>query len=153
MNHKRFPKARPDCLSRTLKAEVVIYDPQRHVGHCLNSTAAAVWKLCNGQNSPSDIAAVLSRRGAQIEEGVVQLTLQRLREVHLLVEPTVHRSRRVVLRKLGITAAVALPLITSIVAPMPANAVTCLHDLQPCANDSQCCSGICAPVVHRCVGG
>jgi hypothetical protein len=147
MKQRALPRARKDCLSRKLDDEVLIYDPQRHEGHCLNSTAAAVWKLCDGKNSPSQIAGTVSRQlSARVDEPIVLLALERLADVHLLVEPVMPvelPSRRAAIRRIGIAAAVALPLITSIVAPTPANAVTCLHGGSPCSTAGQCCSGVC----------
>jgi hypothetical protein len=62
MNQPALPRARKDCLLRKLDDELLIYDPQRHEGHCLNSTAAAVWRLCDGKNSPLNIAGIVSRQ-------------------------------------------------------------------------------------------
>ena len=137
-----------DCLSREFGDEILIYDPQRHEGHCLNSTAAAVWKLCDGNSNPSQIAEGLSRQFfARVDQQVVELTLEQLADVHLLAEvkaPVKAPSRRVAIRRIGMAAAIALPLITSIVAPTPANAATCRHGGSPCSTGAQCCSGICA---------
>jgi hypothetical protein len=44
-----------------------------------------------------------------------------------------------------------LPLVTSIVAPTAAQTASCLHNLQPCNANSQCCSNLC--VANRCVLG
>ncbi len=155
MKDRQFPRARADCLSREFDSELLVYDPQRNVGHCLNSTAAAVWKLCDGNNSPSQIARALSRRlSAQVDERVVLLALDQLANANLLVEPEAPvklSSRRVAIRRIGIAAAIVLPLVTSIVAPTPAQAASCLHNLQPCANNPQCCSNLC--LLNRCVGG
>ncbi len=157
MKGRPFPKARLDCLSREFGDEVLVYDLQRDMGHCLNSTAAAAWKLCDGNNSPSEIARTLSRQlSLPIDESVVLLALDQLAYAHLFVEPRVRvrrTSRRVAIRRIGIAAAIALPLVTSIVAPLPAQAASCLHTNQPCANNAMCCSGICVPVVGRCLGG
>jgi hypothetical protein len=154
MNQQEYARARADCLSRKFDAEVLIYDPQRDVGHCLNSTAAAVWRLCDGKSSPRQIAAELSRQfSAPVEERVVQLALGQLADANLLVERKVtvgSLSRRVAIRRMGIAAAIALPLITSIVAPTPAHAASCLPNGQPCANFLQCCSLICGPLSHVC---
>jgi len=157
MKERQFPGARTDCLSRKFESELLVYDPQRHVGHCLNSTAAAVWKLCDGKSSPSQIAAALSQGlSARMDEPVILLALDQLAEAHLLVEPQaweVSVSRRAAIRRIGIAAAVVLPLVTSVVAPTPAQASSCLHGGSPCVTNGQCCSGLCAPVVQRCVGG
>jgi hypothetical protein len=155
MKARQFPRARVDCLSREFNDEVLVYDLERNVGHCLNSTAAATWKLCDGNESPSRIARTLSRQlSARVDESVVMLALDQLADAHLFVEPEVpvqRTSRRVAIRRIGVVAAIVLPLVTSIVAPTPAQAASCLHNLQPCANNAQCCSNLC--LLNRCVGG
>jgi hypothetical protein len=156
MKERQFPRARLDCLSRELGDDVLVYDLRRHVCHCLNSTAAATWKLCDGNNSPSQITRALSRQlSVRVDESVVLLALEQLADAHLLKEPGVtpvgRPSRRVAIRRIGIAAAIALPLITSIVAPTPAQAASCLHNLQPCNANAQCCSNLC--VANRCVLG
>jgi hypothetical protein len=42
-----------------------------------------------------------------------------------------------------LAAVVAVPLITSIVAPTAAEAASCFGSGHSCASSSQCCSGIC----------
>jgi hypothetical protein len=147
MTERQFPRARVECLSRQFDDEVLVYDLQRDAGHCLNSTAVAAWKLCDGNNSPSQIARTLSRQfSAQVDESVVLLALDRLADAHLLVEPVVparRLSRRVALRRIGIAAAIALPLVTSIVAPTPVHAASCFPNGHPCTSPAQCCSGLC----------
>ena len=157
MKERQFPRARLDCLSREFGEEVLVYDLQRDMGHCLNSTAAAAWKLCDGNRSPSQIARTLSRQfSAHVDESVVLLALDRLAEAHLLVEPAVaveRLSRRIAIRRIGVAAAIALPLITSVVAPTAAQAASCRHAGQSCVTGAQCCSGICTPVLNTCLGG
>jgi Coenzyme PQQ synthesis protein D (PqqD) len=157
MKERPFPRARLDCLSRGFDTEVLIYDPERHIGHCLNSTAAAVWKLCDGNNSTSQIARALSHQlSAPVDETVVLLALDQLAGAHLLVQtvaPVKSLSRRDAIGRIGIAAAIALPLVTSIVAPTPARAASCLHNGQPCSSNANCCSGHCNGSSHRCSGG
>lgn len=157
MKKLEFPQGRMDCLSRELGAEVLIYDLQRDVGHCLNSTAAAVWRLCDGKRTPRQIAAELSRQfSTPVGEQIVRLALGQLGDAHLLVErevPVECPSRRVVMQRIGIAAAIALPLITSMAAPTPAQAASCLHNLARCTSNSQCCSNVCSPVLKICIGG
>jgi hypothetical protein len=154
MKERQFPRARVDCLSREFDSDLLIYDPQRNVGHCLNSTAAAAWKLCDGSNSPSQIARTLSRQlSAPMDKSVVLLALDQLADAHLVVEPVVlakRLSRRVAVRRIGIAAAIALPLITSIVAPTSANAASCFPNGHPCVSAAQCCSGLCGLFSHIC---
>lgn len=154
MKKQILPQARVDCLSRKLDQELVVYDPERHVGHCLNSTAAAVWKLCDGRHDPTQIAIELSQQAsAQVDQRVVHFALEQLAEANLLVQPEARLklpSRRVAIRRIGIAAAVALPLVTSIVAPTPASAASCRPSNAPCSSSPQCCSNFCVPIAMRC---
>lgn len=154
MKERPFPRARVDCLSREFDSDLLIYDPQCNVGHCLNSTAAAAWKLCDGSNSPSQIARMLSRQlSAPVDKSVVLLALDQLADAHLVVGPVVlakRLSRRVAVRRIGIAAAIALPLVTSIVAPTPANAASCFPNGHLCVSAAQCCSGLCGLISHTC---
>jgi coenzyme PQQ synthesis protein D (PqqD) len=154
MKGRQFPRARVDCLSREFGDEVLVYDLQRDMGHCLNSTATAAWKLCDGNNSSSQIARTLSRQlSAPMHESVVLLALDQLADAHLLVEPVVpakRLSRRVAIRRIGIAAAIALPLVTSLVAPTPAHAASCFPNGHACATAAQCCSGLCGFFSHIC---
>jgi hypothetical protein len=51
-----LPKARSEgIISKEVDAEVLVYDAVRDRAHCLNETAAAIWKLCDGQTTASEI--------------------------------------------------------------------------------------------------
>ena len=150
-----LPRARTDGLVvKELADEVLVYDLKRDKAHCLNLAAAAVWKQCDGHST----AAQIARRVAQVanlrhlDEQVVWLALEQLSRDHLLTErvswPAArpHMSRREVLRRVGLGAAIALPIVVSITAPTPAQAGTCKASGVPCSTGSQCCS-------KACVGG
>jgi len=52
-----MPAARQEgLLVRELNDETLVYDLFNigHKAHCLNSTAALIWKYCDGQTSESD---------------------------------------------------------------------------------------------------
>jgi hypothetical protein len=158
VKRKQFAQARLDCYLQEFYDELVVYDPERHVAHCLNSTARAVWQQCDGNSSPGQIATELSRQvSAPVEEAVVLLALQQLAEAHLLAEPedrVASPSRRAAIGKVGkVAAAIVLPLVTSLVAPTRAQAMSCLHNGHPCTSNSQCCSGNCSRSSHHCNGG
>jgi hypothetical protein len=123
------PKVREDrLLLQEVGDELVIYDQERKVIHSLNATAALVWRHCDGQTSISDIAALLYRETQlPANEEFVWFALARLGEARLLREPVtrptdaVSLTRRQLIRKLGVTAGLALlPLVASITAPTPA---------------------------------
>jgi len=123
------PKARRESLlSQELPDEVVVYDTARHQVHCLNLTATLVWKQCDGQTTVTEIARLV---GARLEippdEAVVWHALDQLAEFHLLEESTTRHvtasvlTRRALMQRLA-AAGVALAAVTSIQAPLPADA-------------------------------
>jgi len=61
-----LPKARSEeIITRQVEGELLIYDQARDSAHCLNETAAAVWKLCDGQSSVGAIALKLQKARRQ----------------------------------------------------------------------------------------
>jgi hypothetical protein len=141
---------------QALPDEVLVYDLERHKAHCLNHTAALVWKHCDGQTSVTEMVRMVEgEMQTPVPEDVVWLALQQLGKAHLLAEqirtPAGGKwmSRREVIRRLGWGAAVALPLVTSIVVPTAVEAATCLGTGSACTTGVQCCSGLC--VAFLCV--
>ncbi len=139
-----------DLLVQELPHEVLVYDIERDRAHCLNETTAFVWQRCDGRNTPRDIARLLGDKvNSTVDEKLVWLALDQLANNNLLkgrlVIPPSHSglNRRQMVRVLGWSAVVAVPLITSIVAPTAAQASTCKAAGQPCAAAVQCCSGLC----------
>jgi hypothetical protein len=140
-----------------LPDEVLVYDLDRHKAHCLNSTAAVVWRKCDGQTTTQEIARRLQRDLDQpFNEALVWLALRQLNKIHLLEEPVglppqvAGISRREMVRTLGIAAAVAVPLITSIVSPTAVQAATCVPKGGACSTSSQCCSHLCNTSSGKC---
>ena len=138
-----MPCAREDQLVvEELPDETLVYDLERHKAHCLNPTAAFVWRHCDGQTSVSELARLLEDELATpANEEVVWLALDRLERVHLLQEQGQHRtetprySRRQVVRKLG---QIAVPMVVSIVAPRAAHAATCISEAECLARMPPC---------------
>jgi Coenzyme PQQ synthesis protein D (PqqD) len=145
------PLARADRLIvRELPDELLIYDLDREKAHCLNRAAALVWQNCDGRTGVAELARKLSREtSAPADEQLVWYALKQLKRDHLLAEDVTlpaHASgmtRRQMIRAFGIGAAVALPLITTILAPTPAQANTCFGTGVDCTGSEQCCSHIC----------
>jgi len=109
--------------------EVLLYDEQAHKAYCLNPVAAAVWNRCDGA---SDIASIAVSASLALElpvtEELVQLSLEELTRDGLLEveEPTLLTtvSRRDIMLKLGVRAALLLPVVAAIAAPRAAQAYT-----------------------------
>ena len=148
------PEARPDGLIiRELDNEILIYDTEKNKAHCLNDTAALVWKQCDGQSTAAEISRRLSDQvGTKVDERVVWFALKQFDRDHLLEEKVTvpapllmaGLNRREMVRVLGLAAVIAVPLVTSIVAPTAVQAATCLPPGSACSTSAQCCSGLCS---------
>ena len=125
---QRKPLARKEGLViQELPDEVLVYDLDRDRAHCLNETAAFVWQHCDGRTSANEIARALGKKvNTAVDEKVVLFALDQLGRNHLMATPSVPPqllaglNRREMVRALGIAAAVAVPVVASIVAPTPA---------------------------------
>lgn len=144
MQNTNNPQVRDAGLVvQELPNEVLIYDLNTNKAHCLNDTAAVVWRACDGTNSVADIVKGFERSGGgKVTEDFVWLAIDQLNENGLLQPGTASRfaghSRRDVLKKIGLASIVALPVIASLVAPKSALASgSCA-----CTTVSQCQGGL-----------
>lgn len=123
MNSSQNPTARKDGLViQEMPDEVLVYDLNTNKAHCLNETAAFVWKSCDGENTVADILTNFeSQSGNKINEDLIWLAIDQLSDKDLLekgIEPKfAGQSRREVIKKVGLAAVVALPLVASLTAP------------------------------------
>lgn len=123
MNNSQFPIARTNGLVvQDVPDEVLVFDLESKKAHCLNQTAAMVWKACDGKSSVSDIARnIASQTGSKVSDDLVWLAIDQLNENDLLetkVSPKFHgTSRRDALKKIGMASMIALPIIASLAAP------------------------------------
>ena len=146
-----IPEARKEgVVVQELSGEVLVYDRERNKAHCLNSTAARIWEYCDGKTSVAQIArAIEGKLNAPVDEDVIWLGVEQLSKTHLLKERATLPeqksgvSRREVMRRIGLAAAVALPVVTSIMAPTAAQAANCLPSGSACTTGAQCCSLLC----------
>jgi hypothetical protein len=149
---EKMPRARKSRLIvKEVDGEILIYDQERDKAHCLNPTAAKVWKYCDGETTLTQACNSLSRDlGTHVDEKLVSYAVDQFASDHLL-EAEVGMpafmipglNRRQMVRTLGLAAAVAVPLVTSILAPTPAQAATCDAAGTPCTDGSTCCSTVC----------
>jgi hypothetical protein len=148
---------RENLVVREMLDEVLVYNLRQHKAHCLNRAAAFVWNHCDGQTTAAEIARLMEQEWRKpISEDVVRLALKQLHKADLLQEPVIRVgvesrvSRREVMRKLGTAAAVALPLVTSIIAPTAASAATIPAACQDCVKKQDgvgACPSVCGPDV------
>jgi len=132
---------RRGLVVRELRDEVVVYDRDCHQAHCLNRTAALVFRNADGHHTIPDLAAMLGAEDPEgVQETLVVLTLERLAEAHLMeggpaAGSAPDLSRRAVMRRVGLGAAVLLAVVASILAPTPAEAAA------TCVRGQNCCQG------------
>jgi hypothetical protein len=118
-----------DIVVQELKGEILIYDLKINKAFCLNETSALVYELCDGNNSISDISKQLTKKLKQpVSEDLIWLAIDQLKQDNLLENsPEIETkfeglSRREVIRKVGIASMIALPVISSLIAPTAAMA-------------------------------
>ncbi len=140
MNNSQIPKARKNGLViQEAGDEVLVYDLERNQAHCLNRTAAFVWRACDGTKSVPAIAEMLGKEfSGKADEDLVwlaidQLSNERLLEAEIKLESN-GLSRRAVIRRIGLAAAVALPVVAMLSFPSTSLAVTCSASF--CGSDS-----------------
>ena len=113
---------------RDLTDEIVVYDKERHQAHCLNRTAAFVFRHADGRRTAAEIAA---RLGPGADEDLVHAALEQLAAAGLLEaerSPAASATpRREALRRVGLGVAVLAPAVASPLVPTPAEAAaTCI---------------------------
>jgi len=157
-----LPHARREgLLFQAIDDEVIVCDTERHKAHCLNRTAALVWEQCDGQTPVAEVARRLARElEAPVDQTAIWLAVEQLGKARLLVDTPRHPtglSRRELLKRLGVAAALAVPLVTTIRAPVAAQGASCASADEhcgpsagglPCCGDLKCCEILAG--IHLC---
>lgn len=128
-----------DLVIQDLPDEVLIYDLRSHKAHCLNGTAAFIWKHCDGKTTAPEIARLMEKQwSTAVSEEAVWFALDKLSKAELLQEritlPSAQAgmSRRSAVRRLGFGALLAVPAVMSIVTPAAAAAASVPVVCQAC---------------------
>ena len=154
MNNSQFPVARKNGLVvQEVPGELLVYDLDTNKAHCLNETAAIVWKACDGANSIADIAKIVEHRAeSTVSDDFVWLAIDQLSENNLLEKEMraafAGSSRREAIKKIGLATMVGLPIIASLVAPqnvLAGSSCLCTNNAGcgPIATGGNGCGGIC----------
>ena len=124
---------RDDIHTEEVDDGLLVYDETRDTAHSLNRTAAAVWRSCDGSRDVKGLVVALEAEiGETADEDLVRVALDDLAANGLLENAperdreAARLSRRRFIRRAGTVsaAALALPVVHSIVAPTPAAAQT-----------------------------
>ncbi|MGI9066679.1 MAG: PqqD family protein [Pyrinomonadaceae bacterium] len=146
-----LPQARKDKLIiKDLSDETLVYDLESDKAHCLNQTAASIWKNCDGNHTVTDLMALLAAdTKSKVPDEVVWLALDQLEKFDLLEETPelppqfAGMNRRELVRRIGI-GVLALPLIVSISASPAQAQGSLLAPGRCCGNPTDCASNNCA---------
>jgi hypothetical protein len=138
-----LPKARAEKLTvRELPEETLVYDHERKKAHCLNRTAALVWRHCDGETSLEALEPLVQEALHIKDAGaVIRLALHQLARRNLLEQDApplaIHErlSRRDALKKL---AFVALPIVITITATGATQMFTNFSQCQGAGNGNTC---------------
>ncbi len=162
----QLPKARLNkIITQEADKELLIYDLEINKAFCLNETSALVWQLCDGKNSIAEISRLMTHQlKMPVAENLIWLALDHLKRNELLdknFEIEIDFGgliRREVIKKVGLTSMLALPFISSVVAPpsaeaqsgcVPFNGINCVSNMNPFAYQDNCCNS-----TQRCfIGG
>lgn len=147
------PKARQnDIVIQELPDELLIYNTITNKAVNLNKTAASVWNLCDGNRDVAEISKALAKdQQLAVARDMVWLTLENLKQHDLLTNsselPDIFAglSRREVIKKVGLTSLIALPVISSLIAPTAAKAASgaLLAAGAACTTNPECANNNC----------
>jgi hypothetical protein len=160
MTNKKPIGRKSGIVTQDFGRELLIYDLKIHQAFCLNETSAIVWTVCDGKHSIGEITDILSQKlKTKASEDIVWLTLNELQNSNLLENEVENKfvglSRREIIRKVGFASMIALPIISTLVAPtaLHAQSAACACGAAAgtnsrmegcsCATDSDCC-GTCS---------
>jgi hypothetical protein len=143
MSRTNKPLGRKDeIVIQEVDGEVLIYDLRNDKAFCLNETSAAIWKLCDGNTSVADIAGRVAKDvKATNNEDIVWLALDQLKKEKLIdggleagYDHFEGMSRRQVVKKIGLSSLVAIPVVASMVAPVAAQSTSVCNGTCRCMN-------------------
>ncbi len=129
---RNYPYSRKTGLViQDTESEILIYDTINNKAFCLNETSAFIWQSCDGNKSLTEIAKGLEDKlKSPADEGLVWLALEQLKKENLIENevdvPTMFAgmSRREVIRKVGVGSMIALPIVSSLLAPSALHATS-----------------------------
>ena len=136
---EEYPRSKTEgFVVQRLKDETLIYNIKTNKAICLNETSAIVWEMCDGKKSVPKIAKKISKKLKKpVAEDLVWFAIDQLSEEGLLendvvmIEHFAGLSMREMIRKVGFASVIALPIVSSIVAPRATTAQSCLAPNTP----------------------
>jgi hypothetical protein len=155
MKKELRPRAREaDLVVQEAGDEILVYDLLSNRAKCLNEPSAHIWRQCDGNRSAREIAREMTRNmKSDVSEEYVTFGLAELSKHKLIAsgfEPSEKVSRRDVIKRIGLTSVIALPIISSMVAPLAVHANSACVTGGTCTCSSQTGQGTICPSVAGC---
>ncbi len=163
------PKARKkDLVVQELAGELLVYDLNSDKANCLSKSSALIWQACNGKRTIREIAEdVEESLGGPVSDDFVLFAIEQLNKADLLEVQDEYSnafegmSRRDVIKRVGLASAIALPIVSSLTAPMAVHAISCppagtgMADIPagsgcPCVQPQDCSGGACMSGTMTC---
>ncbi|MGI8470411.1 MAG: PqqD family protein [Pyrinomonadaceae bacterium] len=156
----KLPKARnKDIVVQNLAKEILVYDLNTNKAYNLNETSAIIYQACDGETLLDEFKAKNN-----FTDDIIFLVLNDLRQEDLIeksddfVSSFNGMNRREVIRKIGLSSMISLPVIASLIAPTAAQAqsgvVNCagLPGGSACNPPAggHCCGSTCLPAATPC---
>lgn len=149
-----IPRLKQNLYASQLGDELLVYDGDHSTAHCLSLLGLVVYRGLEEGLGREAILARLREAGAADPEAACEETLNQLATAGLLAEPPATTfDRRRFLEAAG--SALALPILASVVAPRPAQAVSCRLCTATLGvpNDCTTCGRFCVTIVGQlCTG-
>ena len=148
------PKTRNEnIVVQEMDNEILIYDLKENKAFCLNETSAMIWQLCDGKHSIAEMSLSLSKKLNQpMTDDLIWLALDNFKKDNLLEDSQKFEidfnglTRRQVVKKIGFSSLIVLPVIASLVAPAAAATASLLPNTAACNfNPAACQSNNCVP--------
>ena len=135
--------------------EILIYDLILNKAFCLNETSALVYNACDGKTEFEEF-----KRKHNFPDDLLFFALDELQKQNLIennyISPLKGIKRREVIKKIGLASMIALPIISSIVAPTSVMAQSVCGGTQPpghifgCVATAQGCFNMGSPQCQSC---
>lgn len=127
---KTLPQARRhNILVQDAGKELLLYDLKTNKAYCLNKTSKIVFEACDGNTDFGEF-----KRKNNFTDDLIYFALDEFKRENLLdeidnfISPLNGMTRREMIRKVGLATMVALPILTSITAPLAAHAASGLSN-------------------------
>lgn len=149
---------RQNIVIQEFENEILLYELKTNRAFCLNETSALVWRACDGTKNVAQISDEISAfLKIPVGEDLVWLALEQLKKDDLIEcdfqSPFKDVSRRELIRRAGLASMVALPVISSLVAPVAAYAQSnCFGDNNSARSGINCTCNSASDCQSNCCG-